>query len=140
MGTFIYFLRFRLLQRGPEQRTHHSMALLSAQQRISILEYKYRGGDNSILYTYLLSPWAQYCVDCTPRWVAPNLITFVGLCFPFSAIICTLWFNPTLEADEPRWLCIWTAICLFVYQTMDNMDGKQVCFCKIINHSLILSI
>lgn len=33
--------------------------------------YQYRGTDKSYLYKYVLSPWAQYCVDkFTPTWTA----------------------------------------------------------------------
>lgn len=102
------------------------MYILTDHEKQGLLQYKYRGNDFSLLYKYVLSPFAQYCVDLLPLWVAPNLITFVGLLFPLSATICTLLINPTLSfAHQPYWLSVYTGICVFVYQTMDNMDGKQ---------------
>lgn len=32
--------------------------------------YKYIGTDNSLLYNYLLSPFANFCLNFTPRWIA----------------------------------------------------------------------
>jgi ethanolaminephosphotransferase len=102
------------------------MTYLTISERENLLKYKYKGGDQSYLYSYVLSPWAQFCVDLTPTWVAPNLITFVGLCLPITSLILTLLYNPTLEAEtQPAWLSIFTGCGIFIYQTLDNMDGKQ---------------
>ena len=102
------------------------MNILTEQEKQGLLSYKYNGTDHSLLYKYILSPFAQYCVDCLPIWVAPNLITFIGLLFPIIATICTIIYNPTLDpTNQPSWLCFYTCFAVFVYQTMDNMDGKQ---------------
>jgi len=40
--------------------------------------------------------------------------------------ILTLIFNPTLsDSVQPQWLSLLGGISIFVYQTLDNMDGKQ---------------
>ena len=97
------------------------------QQRKALASCKYAGGDTSLIYKYLLSPLAQFCVDIgCPRWLAPNVITLVGLLFSVLALILTLIYNPSLEAEAgPRWLHLATAGCMLAYQTLDNMDGKQ---------------
>ena len=42
------------------------------------------------------------------------------------AVVVSLIFNPTNEPDAgPRWLHLFCAVCMFAYQTLDNMDGKQ---------------
>ena len=99
--------------------------VLTERQKEAIRTYKYRGGDNSIAYKYLLSPMAQYFVDnWTPSWMAPNLITLIGFGFNVLAVILTLIYDPNLD-NAPSWLPFCTAFCLFMYQTLDNMDGKQ---------------
>jgi len=99
---------------------------IKQEYRARIPEYKYVGGDNSFLYRYVLSPWAQWLVDTfTPTWMAPNLITFVGLLFPgLTCLICFM-VNPSLGSNCPTWLAILVALVIFIYQTLDNMDGKQ---------------
>ena len=37
--------------------------------------------------------------------------------------LCRL--DPQLKGDGPKWLPLLTGICVFAYQTLDNMDGKQ---------------
>lgn len=99
--------------------------MLSPSQKDSIRTYKYNGQDHSLLYKYLLSPIAGWLVDnVTPEWIAPNLITFLGLTFNILALVMTLVYDPTLT-DAPTWLPFLTGACLFIYQTLDNMDGKQ---------------
>ena len=102
------------------------MPLLTSQHLENIRNYKYHGADTSYTYIYVLSPWAQFCVDTfVPLWMAPNLITLLGLFASVVSTTCVLLYNPTLSADGPRWLAALTGICLFLYQTLDNMDGKQ---------------
>lgn len=92
----------------------------------NIRNYKYVGSDASPTFKYVLSPFAQNMVDFfIPLWMAPNVITTIGLLFSFTATILTLIYNPTLEVGGPRWLHAVTGICIFAYQTLDNMDGKQ---------------
>jgi len=100
--------------------------MFSPKERECIINYKYHGGDLSPVYKYFLSPLAENCVDCfIPLWMAPNVITFLGLIFSFLSLILTMIYNPTLEVGAPRWLHLMTGICVFSYQTLDNMDGKQ---------------
>jgi ethanolaminephosphotransferase len=100
--------------------------MLTERDKEAIRSYQYRGGDTSLLYRYALSPFAQFCVDyLTPRSVAPNVITLTGLLFSLFTAILTLIVNPTLGPGAPSWLHFLTALTIFSYQTLDNMDGKQ---------------
>ena len=107
------------------------MSLLSKKDHVALANYKYKGGDMSYMYMHVLSPLAQYCVDYLPNWVAPNLITFIGLAFSLSSFALVLFFDPfgddgiTNISALPSWIYLYFAISLFVYQTLDNMDGKQ---------------
>ena len=94
---------------------------LSNEECLAIKKYAYKGGDSSYIYLFILSPIAQYFVDLLPSWVAPNLITLIGLSFPVSATILTLIYNPTLSSDEYKWLYLLNALCIFIYQTMGKI-------------------
>eukprot|EP01036_Dinobryon_divergens_P024682 gene24682-33154_t len=92
----------------------------------AIRRFTYQGGDSSLLYKHILSPIAQYLVDkWTPSTLAPNAITLIGLFFVGVSLTATFIWNPTLGPDAPRWLHFLSGACLFIYQTLDNMDGKQ---------------
>jgi ethanolaminephosphotransferase len=104
--------------------------------------FQYKGQDRSYTYQYVLSPWAEYLVrSFVPPSVAPNTITAIGLSF-MVASYCTFWYaRPSVllllssssasseenhdNDDVPRWMFLMNAICILVYQTLDNMDGKQ---------------
>ena len=101
------------------------MVILSADDAIKLKKYAYRGGDTSPIYIYFLSPFAQSLLMIVPEYVAPNLITFIGLCFPLFACMMTIYMNPHLNSDENSWIHLLSALAILFYQTMDNMDGKQ---------------
>lgn len=60
-----------------------------------------------------------------PTWVAPNLITLLGLFFPLASLAVFAWTAPGFQEEPPRWAFFFNAFALFAYQTLDNMDGKQ---------------
>lgn len=102
------------------------MINLTQRNKFVIKNYVYQGGDTSLTYKYVLSPFAQFCVDYfVPTWVAPNVITFSGLIITVFACFLTILYNPDLSVNCPRWLCYVYAVSIFAYQTLDNMDGKQ---------------
>jgi ethanolaminephosphotransferase len=102
------------------------MRHLTEREKAAIRNYRYKGGDDSLIYKHALSPFAQWLVEnLTPTWVAPNVITLLGLVCTTFAMVLTLVYNPYLNVGAPRWLCLLSGICVFAYQTLDNMDGKQ---------------
>lgn len=116
---------------------------LTEDARTSLKTYNYRGTDMSLLYQYVLSPLAALLVNTiVPKSMAPNTITSIGLVWMITAYVAYWWYAPTLEFtrndngddedddDEsssfpPRWIFLWNGISVLVYQTLDNMDGKQ---------------
>jgi len=101
---------------------------LNADARKNLLNYQYKGSDNSLVYQYILSPFALYCVEqFVPENIAPNSITLFGLSWMITSYLFCWWFVPTLEATSeiPAWIFLWNSISLLAYQTLDNMDGKQ---------------
>jgi phosphatidylglycerophosphate synthase len=57
--------------------------------------------------------------------MAPNLVTLVGF---FALVLCYGWtasYCPTVDGEIPPWLYLVNIACLFWYQTLDAIDGKQ---------------
>jgi ethanolaminephosphotransferase len=53
---------------------------LNNNDKITLKNYSYNGYDSSLTYKYILSPFAQFCVDqFIPIWMAPNVVTLLGL-------------------------------------------------------------
>lgn len=100
--------------------------MLGPEDAHHVRTYKYNGGDSSLLYAHVLSPLAQFCVDTfVPLWMAPNVITVSGLIISLLGTSIVLFFNPTLGPDGPKWIHFVAGMSIFLYQTLDNMDGKQ---------------
>lgn len=107
-----------------------------AQQRLPY--YQYRGKDCSLLYNYAFSPLADFCVrTLVPKTMAPNTITSLGFVWMVCSYAIYWYYVPTLittipqessydlDSYPPRWIFLFNAVAMFVYQTLDNMDGKQ---------------
>jgi ethanolaminephosphotransferase len=100
---------------------------LTPEGEENLKKYKYSGGDASLLYKYIHSPFAQWAVDnIIPEWMAPNVITLLGFTcslIPHTLLACM--FPDNFAGDVPRWLSILTGVMHLVYMHLDNMDGKQ---------------
>ena len=81
------------------------MKPLSSKEKELVRNFAYRGGDSSYIYAFALSPLAQTCVDWfIPMWLAPNIITLLGLFATAGSLALTIIFNPTLGPNGPSWL------------------------------------
>lgn len=60
-----------------------------------------------------------------PKWVAPNTITTIGLFFVLLAFVSVLRKSPDLSGEATNEVFFFCAVCFWIYQTMDGMDGKQ---------------
>ena len=87
--------------------------------------YKYSSVDKSPTSKYILTPYWNFLTTLFPLWVAPNLITLTGLSFIIINIITILIVMPDLVGPGPSWLYASCALGLFMYQSFDNVDGKQ---------------
>jgi len=94
--------------------------------------FVYKGEDKSLIYKYVLSPLAEFLVNrCTPRHIAPNTITALAMAIMTASFINIWYWLPVLvtRQDEtieaPLWIFFAHGVAMLVYQTMDNMDGKQ---------------
>jgi len=57
--------------------------------------------------------------------MAPNLVTLLGFGFILFNVICLVIYIPDLVGPGPQWLYFSFAFGLWMYSTMDNIDGKQ---------------
>lgn len=88
--------------------------------------FKYRGSDASLMYQYVLSPLAAKLTELLiPKWFSANLLTVLGLVPSIIGYSTICYYSPDLKSKVPSWCWLLQAFCTFVYQTIDNMDGKQ---------------
>ncbi len=114
--------------------------ILTAKSIQALKDFQYNGVDHSYLYKYILSPAAGFFVDkVTPSWVAPNTITLSGFLFMIASYLLMDYHCPTLDdcsIDNPsvikakdfpsyNYIFAFHATAILIYQTLDNMDGKQ---------------
>ncbi|KAF9360594.1 hypothetical protein BGX34_007682 [Mortierella sp. NVP85] len=98
---------------------------IPAEYRANLSKYKYSGVDESLLSKYVLGPYWTKLVTFFPITMAPNSITGLGfLCVVFN-LLTMFYFAPDMTAVCPSWAYFSFAIGLFVYQSMDAIDGKQ---------------
>eukprot|EP00903_Cladosiphon_okamuranus_P014879 g13778.t1 len=107
------------------RRRGRANVVLSEQDLDMIAAYKYKPGS----YTYiddLLTPFWNWAVTLLPMWMAPNLVTFLGLAATCFASLLVTSYSPGLAGDNvPSWCTLLFAGALFLYQTLDAIDGKQ---------------
>ena len=90
----------------------------------NIRNYKYNGTDKSILRRYFVKPYIlDKIINYIPKRLAPNLITLTGFFFMTFNLIFQIVFDPNLLGD--RRVSIVSLVCLFLYYTLDNLDGMQ---------------
>ncbi|XP_032675437.1 cholinephosphotransferase 1 isoform X3 [Odontomachus brunneus] len=98
--------------------------LLSPGQLKRLSEHKYSCTTNSLL-DGLLQPWWDWLVSKVPLWLAPNLITVLGLIVNIVTTLILVYYSPDARTEAPRWACFLCALGLFIYQSLDAIDGKQ---------------
>ncbi|KAL6859922.1 hypothetical protein ACO1O0_003946 [Amphichorda felina] len=98
---------------------------ISDEALIHLRSYKYSSVDKSPVSKYVLGPWWNAFVKFLPLWLAPNMVTLLGFFFILGNIGLLVAVMPDLVGPGPGWLYFSFAFGLFMYQTMDNVDGKQ---------------
>lgn len=71
-----------------------------------------------------MTPFWNWFITLWPMWVAPNLITLLGLVVNGAAVMAMLSMDSTFTVELPTWIIIAGAASLFFYQTLDAVDGK----------------
>ncbi|KAL0074986.1 CDP-alcohol phosphatidyltransferase-domain-containing protein [Phycomyces blakesleeanus] len=99
----------------------------SQEQLENLKYYKYAAVDKSFITKYILVHYWNWAITLFPMWIAPNLITLIGLFFMIFNVILVAIYVPSLSASEdaPNWIYFSFAAGLWLYSTFDNVDGKQ---------------
>ncbi|KAI9713762.1 MAG: hypothetical protein M1828_001356 [Chrysothrix sp. TS-e1954] len=87
--------------------------------------YKYSSVDKSYLSRYVLKHYWNAFVELLPLWLAPNMVTLLGFFFILANVALVVVEVPDLVGPGPSWIYYSFAAGLWMYSTMDNVDGKQ---------------
>lgn len=110
---------------APNNSKKAAAECISDDALIHLKSYKYSAVDKSPISNYILRPYWNAFVELLPLWLAPNMVTLIGFCFILVNIALLVIVMPDLVGPGPSWLYLSFAFGLFMYQTMDNVDGKQ---------------
>ncbi|KAF5399096.1 CDP-alcohol phosphatidyltransferase [Paragonimus heterotremus] len=123
-------------------RLFQLITMLTEQMERNLITYKYSSQDTSPLANAVMHPfwnWVTQVGDlfrsCSvsilkkfyPRWVAPNLLTFLGFLLTVAHFILLSFLNPHFDNPNnvPRWIWLLIAVMVFTAHTLDGTDGKQ---------------
>ncbi|XP_045175187.2 choline/ethanolaminephosphotransferase 1-like [Mercenaria mercenaria] len=98
--------------------------ILSSRQIKALKEHKYSAEGSSICEPFMQVFW-RWLVEQIPRSWAPNTITLVGLLLNVLTTFILICYNPDGEREAPGWAYLGCAVGLFIYQSLDAIDGKQ---------------
>lgn len=70
----------------------------------SLCGYRNRGSDQSLTYRYVLSPFYDVAIRLVPMWLAPNVVTLIGLMCVLASHLLAMVYVPHLTEDAPRWV------------------------------------
>lgn len=91
--------------------------------------HKYASDDGSILNKLFMNRfWALLINHVIPKWVAPNTLTLAGLVFNAIPLGYLIWACQSSHINDLQhpFVLLLSIICLFMYQTLDALDGLQV--------------
>nr|XP_033774649.1 choline/ethanolaminephosphotransferase 1 isoform X1 [Geotrypetes seraphini]XP_033774650.1 choline/ethanolaminephosphotransferase 1 isoform X1 [Geotrypetes seraphini]XP_033774653.1 choline/ethanolaminephosphotransferase 1 isoform X1 [Geotrypetes seraphini]XP_033774654.1 choline/ethanolaminephosphotransferase 1 isoform X1 [Geotrypetes seraphini]XP_033774655.1 choline/ethanolaminephosphotransferase 1 isoform X1 [Geotrypetes seraphini]XP_033774656.1 choline/ethanolaminephosphotransferase 1 isof len=97
---------------------------LTRHQLKRLEEHRYQSSGRSLLEPLMQGFW-EWLVRRVPTWIAPNLITIVGLLVNITTTLILVYYCPTAREQAPVWVYISCALGLFIYQSLDAIDGKQ---------------
>ncbi|XP_047491543.1 choline/ethanolaminephosphotransferase 1-like isoform X3 [Penaeus chinensis] len=100
------------------------MRQLNDSQLRRLEEHKYSCMSVSLMDP-LMQKWWCWLVEQCPLTLAPNLITITGLAINIFTSLILVYYSPDAKQEVPRWACFLCAFGLFVYQSLDAIDGKQ---------------
>ncbi|XP_033105234.1 choline/ethanolaminephosphotransferase 1-like [Anneissia japonica] len=99
-------------------------AILDSSQLKRLGEHKYSSHGSSITEA-VMQPFWKWLIEKVPRSIAPNTMTLSGLILNIISAVILMLYCPTAKEEAPRWAYFFCGICLFIYQTLDALDGKQ---------------
>jgi hypothetical protein len=112
------------LQTNAKEAVRRMPIVLTEPQLKRLKEHKYASEGTTLFDPFMQEFWkwlVQYC----PLWVAPNLVTIVGLAINIGTSVLLMVETNGAKEQCSRWLYFLTALGLFIYQSLDAIDGKQ---------------
>ncbi|XP_031438178.1 cholinephosphotransferase 1 [Clupea harengus] len=97
---------------------------LSPAQLKRLEEHKYSASGRSLFEPPCQVYW-NWLVQQIPTWVAPNTLTIIGLVVNIVTTVILVYYCPSATEEAPSWAFILSALGLFIYQSLDAIDGKQ---------------
>ncbi|KAL7650843.1 hypothetical protein ACMYSQ_010607 [Aspergillus niger] len=98
---------------------------LSDDVLLPLKSYKYSSVDKSYISNYILRHYWNAFVEILPLWLAPNMVTLLGFLFIVGNVMLIEVYMPDLVGPAPSWLHYSFALGMWMYSTLDNVDGKQ---------------
>jgi len=98
---------------------------VSEESLVHLKSYKYSSVDRSLISYYILRHYWNGAVKLLPLWLAPNMVTLIGFMFILVNIAILEVWVPDLVGPAPSWVYLSFGTGLWMYSTMDNIDGKQ---------------
>ncbi|KAL4883764.1 CDP-alcohol phosphatidyltransferase-domain-containing protein [Aspergillus karnatakaensis] len=98
---------------------------LSDDVLLPLKSYKYSSVDKSYISNYILKHYWNAFVELLPLWMAPNMVTLLGFLFIVANVMLIELYMPDLIGPGPSWLYYSFALGMWMYSTLDNVDGKQ---------------
>jgi len=81
--------------------------------------YKYQAPPLSLFERLWLKAWWDKCPELFyPMWLAPNLITFTGLCCIYTSFYAQCYYTTDLTTGLPSWWYLFASVCSFLYQVL----------------------
>ncbi|XP_013396687.1 choline/ethanolaminephosphotransferase 1-like isoform X2 [Lingula anatina] len=98
--------------------------VLTEEQLEVLNEHKYSAQGSSISEVVMQKFW-RWLVEQVPLWVSPNAITLVGLIINVATSLVLVYYSPDAKHAIPAGALLLCALGLFIYQSLDAIDGKQ---------------
>lgn len=117
--------------------------LLTQPQLEGLKTHVYRSQGISLIESLVLKRFWRWLVSFLPLTIAPNVITFSGFLIAMATSLAVIFSDLNAEGkvrkgeeifdnllpppplQAPQWVYICCAAGLFIYQTLDGMDGIQ---------------
>ncbi|KAJ6009931.1 hypothetical protein N7499_004668 [Penicillium canescens] len=98
---------------------------LSDDALLPLKSYKYSSVDKSFISNYILRHYWNAFVELVPMWMAPNMVTLLGFMWIVANVFIIEIFVPDMVGPGPGWIYFSFALGMWMYSTLDNVDGKQ---------------
>lgn len=136
-------IKFRIdtCERFSEIVMFYKDKLLSPAQLKRLNDHKYSCSSISLVDP-LLQPWWNWLVSKTPLWIAPNLITILGLIVNILTTLILVWYSPDAKIEVcvcptytvheintvTSWLVMWHSYHIEMYPFFVNVIHSLMTF------------